>query len=58
MSSPEEKIFWRVELEYKYVVLCKFCYKKTFDPEKSPNQTYLKGKCFYCHQENKKGKGK
>lgn len=57
-TSIENKITWRIDIEYTYVVLCKFCIRKIFDPDKTPNQTFYKGKCPYCKKDAKKGKVK
>lgn len=47
--TPEEKITWRIKLEEEYVLICKNCHRKVFDPCKSNiNQIFTKSKCPHC----------
>lgn len=48
MGESGDKLKWRIKLEEDYVVLCRFCFKKHFEPNKTKNQIYLKDKCFHC----------
>ena len=54
INSAADKLLWRIALEEKYVVLCKHCCKKIFDPNKTTNQVYYKDKCPYCTLPGKK----
>lgn len=49
MAHDENFLAWRIALEEKYVVLCKFCFRKIVDPGKhNEKQVFYRYKCPYC----------
>jgi hypothetical protein len=53
-SEKLDKLIWRMQLEEDYVVLCRHCYRKIFEPKKTQNQLYYKDKCPHCGNIGKK----
>lgn len=48
-KNKQDYVNWRVQLEYKYALICKFCLRKVMDPDKGNiNQIFTKSKCPNC----------
>jgi hypothetical protein len=50
MATAEELLAWRTNLEFEYVLICKFCSRKVIDPDKTSQQIFTKSKCPHCNQ--------